>query len=132
MSSHRTNRSAVAVFVFSLLTLLVSPAALAQSDAVATMAGILVDMQHFPSDAQKQTLAAISNDGSNSEATRTIATAIHNIQHKAQPDDVAALKKVENSADATDAEKKLASIVLGFHHMAGDEAKKTLGMLANK
>ena len=132
MSFQPINRSAVAVFVFSLITLLASPAAFSQSDAVATMAGIVADMQHFPSDGQKQTLSAIANDESNSEATRAIAMAIHNIQHKAQPDDVAALKKVESSGAASGAEKELASIVLGFHHMAGDKAKKQLNMLASQ
>ncbi|MDL0432654.1 hypothetical protein QPM17_16050 [Marinobacter sp. TBZ242] len=130
MSMHRTYRSAVAVFFFSVMTLLASPAAFSQSDAVAKVAGILSEMQHFPSDAQKESLAAISNDSSHSDAIRTIATAVRNIQHKAQPDDVSALKEVRDSASASEAEKQLASIVLDFHHQPSDQAKEKLKNLA--
>ncbi len=130
MITHRTYRSAVAVFVLSILTLLVSPAALAQSGAVSRVAGILSDMQHFPSDAQKESLAAISNDSSYSEEIRTIATAVRNIQHKPQPADVSALKKIQESSSASEAEKQLASIVLDFNHQPSEQARGKLKSLA--
>eukprot|EP00163_Fabomonas_tropica_P029956 TRINITY_DN6614_c0_g1_i1.p3 TRINITY_DN6614_c0_g1~~TRINITY_DN6614_c0_g1_i1.p3 ORF type:complete len:131 (+),score=18.40 TRINITY_DN6614_c0_g1_i1:1047-1439(+) len=128
MINHRVRLNAVAVAFMSLVALFLSPAAMSQQGAVATMAGILAEMQHYPSDAEKKTLAAISSDESNTEATRTIATAILNIQHKAQTDDVEALKGVAKSG--TEAEKQLASIVMNFNHQAGSDAKETLKVLA--
>ncbi len=132
MSMHRKYRSAVAVFFFSMLALLMSPAALSQSGAVSTMAGILAEMQHYPSDAQKEKLTAISNNSSYSEAAHAIAMAIRDIKHKAQSDDVSALKKITQSASASKAEKQLASIVLDFNHQVSAEAQEKLKMLARQ
>lgn len=84
-------------------------------------------MQHFPSDAQKKSLAAINNDSSYIEDIRTIAAAVRNIQHKVQPDDVTALKRIQESSSASEAEKQLATIVLDFNHQPGESAQEKTG-----
>lgn len=126
----RRFRSAPAVWMTLLVLLAVSPAAYSQSDAVSTMAGILLEMTHFPTEEHKETLAAISEDDDASEASRTIAEAIRNIEHKAQPEDVDELQKVAAGFSGSMAEQQLANIVLDFEHKASAEARDTLEALA--
>jgi len=133
MNRYAGTRSTRAAPIIALVTLLLlSPFALAESDAIGTMAKMVSGMNHFPSDEQKETLAGISRDDSNSEATRTIADAIHDIEHKATSEDVAALKAITGDSSASEAEKALADVVIDFHHKAGAEAKETLEALAQQ
>jgi len=124
------NKHLHSAFVGLLMLLVLSPFSLAGSKAIPTMAGILAELNHYPSAPQKETLTAISTDEANSEATRTIAKAIYNISHQPKPDDVAALTKVLNDKSATSEEKQLASIVMGINHTPSAEAKKTLESLS--
>jgi hypothetical protein len=119
-----------AAFIALLALLVLSPLSLAGPSAVPTLAGILAELNHYPSAAHKETLAAISQDEANSDATRTIATAIHNIEHKAKPDDVAKLTKIQGDDKATAAEKQLAAIIMELSHSANAEAKKALKALS--
>lgn len=117
--------------VIALFTLLViAPLSLAESNAIASMARILTELNHYPSAEQKATLAAISKDEGNSEATRAIAEAIHNVEHKANSEDVATLKIVTETESTTEAEKQLAEIVMNLNHSVSPETKKALEALA--
>lgn len=117
--------------VIALFTLLViAPLSLAESNAIASMARILTELNHYPSAEQKATLAAISKDEGNSEATRAIAEAIHNVEHKANAEDVATLKIVTETESTTEAEKQLAEIVMNLNHSVSPETKKALEALA--
>ena len=63
--------STLSAAVIALFTLLViAPVSFAESNAIATMARILTELNHYPSAEHKATLAAISKDEANSEATR--------------------------------------------------------------
>lgn len=146
MKLYNKTHSAPAVSIIALFTLLLlAPLSFAESesvteshssvkaDAIPAMAGIVAGLNHFPSAEQKETLAAISGDESNSEATRAIADAIHNMEHKAKPEDVAALKEiVAEGSSASEAEKQLAAIVMNISHKAGPEAQKTLETLSQQ
>jgi len=117
--------------VIALFTLLViAPLSFAESNAIATMARILTELNHYPSAEQKVTLAAISKDEGNSEATRAIAEAIHNVEHKAKAEDVAKLKIVSEIKSTTEGEKQLAEIVMNLNHSVSAETKKALEALA--
>ncbi|MGB3610765.1 MAG: hypothetical protein WA987_10360 [Cellvibrio sp.] len=117
--------------VIALITLLViAPLSLAESNAIATMARIVAELNHYPSAEHKETLAAISQDEANSEATRAIAEAIHNVEHKAKPDDLEKLKVVSETESATEEEKQLAEIVMNLNHSVSAETKKALEALA--
>lgn len=118
------------VAIVAVLVLIAAPWSFAGSGAVPDMARILANLNHYPSAEQKEALAAISKDESNSDATRAIANAIHNIEHKITAEDAAALKAITESDAASDAEKKLASIALGINHFASEEDKKALEALA--
>lgn len=122
--------STLSAAVIALFTLLViAPVSFAESNAIATMARILTELNHYPSAEHKATLAAISKDEANSEATRAIAEAIQNVEHAAKADDVAALKIVSETESTTAEEKQLAEIVMKLNHSVSPETKKALEAL---
>lgn len=124
-------RKTSTISIIALFTLLViTPLSLAESNAIATMARILTELNHYPSAEQKVTLAVISKDESNSEATRAIAEAIHNVEHQAKADDVGTLKIVSETESTTEEEKQLAEIVMHLNHSVSAETKKALEALA--
>lgn len=128
MQRKTSTLSAAVIAVFTLL--IIAPLSFAESNAIATMAHILTELNHYPSNEQKETLAAISKDESNSEATRAIAEAIHNIEHKPKAEDVATLKIVSETESTTEEEKQLAEIVTNLNHSVSAETKKALEALA--
>lgn len=132
MTMHSTLRSISAAVVAVCSLLVLTPPAFAESDAVPTMAGIVAELNHFPSPEQKQTLAAIRSNEGSSTATVAIADAIYNVEHKAQADGVAQLKAVVASDSASADEKELAKVVLKLNHTASDEAQETLRSLAQQ
>lgn len=97
--------------------------------AIKSVAGILTNLNHFASDADKATLMAISEDEGNGRGIRAVATAVHNIQHAATADDKEIMGTVLASDRAQAGVKSLAGIVAEFNHMVSDEAKATLGSL---
>ncbi|MEQ8953456.1 MAG: hypothetical protein RL120_04920, partial [Gammaproteobacteria bacterium] len=72
--------------VLAALALLSQPT-LAQDDpnsaAATQIAAILVSLNHFPSDADKETLNAIANNASLAQAVRDMASAVASISHAA-------------------------------------------------
>lgn len=103
----------------------------AQMDATKSMATILISLNHFPSDADKEMLMGIANNSGNSEAIQAIAKAVHNFEHQASAADKEALNGIAGDSSASDAEKTLATIVVGINHTASAEAKATLAELQN-
>jgi len=72
------------IAVVSIVLLLGSVASLvnaAESKAVQTMAGILLHLQHYPTDAAKQSLKQIIEDKSATKDERTVAQALIDVQH---------------------------------------------------
>ena len=94
-----------------------------------TIAGILVGLNHFPSDSDKTALMAIAEDDSNGRAYRAVATAVSNIQHGATDADKEILNRIIASDQAPDEVKALAEVVVGLMHSAGADAKETLQAL---
>lgn len=115
-----------------LLTLLLAAGgpALAADSPAASLAGVLVNMNHFPSDADKATLHGIASDESVDEDLRAIAQAIAGIQHTPQPTDQARLNGILSDESASPAEKTLAGAVLRFEHKVSVEDKAALEALA--
>ena len=98
-------------------------------DATKTIAGILANMNHFASDAEKATLMAIAADESNNRGVRAIATAVSNIQHAATAEDKEVMGRIMGADMAPAPVKSLAGVVAEFNHMASAEAKATLASL---
>jgi len=84
---------------------------------IATMAGIVMNMNHFPGDAEKKKLNDIASTAK-SDAEKTIATAILNIKHAPSPADKAKLELIAADPDAAAPVRDLASIVADFNHQA--------------
>jgi hypothetical protein len=98
-------------------------------NALKTMAGIMMHLNHYPSSEEKQTLHDISTDSGNSKHIRTIAQAMFNLQHSAAAADVPKLKAVITDMDAPQEVRDLASIVLNINHHPSMADKKRLGTM---
>lgn len=109
-----------ALAIFSPLTMADDAA------ATKTIAGVLVNLNHFPSADEKAALKALTEDESAGQAFRTVALAVHNIQHAATAEDKEALAALMANDMAAPAAKKLAEIVAGINHMPSADAKMAL------
>ena len=98
------------------------------ADNVSTMAGIVLSLQHFPSDADKAALAAIASSDA-SAAEKTVAEAIAGIQHKASAEGMAALTAIAADESQPGDLRELAAIVAGINHVPSAEAKAALTAL---
>ncbi len=96
------------------------------ASAQKTIAGILAGMNHFPSDAQKAELMAISSDESSGRGNQLIASAVHDIQHAPTAEGKAAMQQIIDYPQAPAETKALAKVVLEFNHMASADAKAVL------
>ena len=100
--------------------------ALAASAAVREMAGIMMHLEHYPSDAEKARLNAIAADQGSSAQERVIATAMLNLKHHAAAGDVDKLKMVSGDISAPVEVRELAGIVLSLNHMPSTADKGKL------
>lgn len=133
MTTHSKNRlSSITAIISFFSLLLIVPLSSANSDAIPQMATIVSEINHFPSDEQKEALSDIGNNKDYSEATRIIAKAIHDIEHQPTDEHIAALSEIIKSPSASDAEKQMAEIVMVFNHTVSSEAEDTLEKLANE
>lgn len=118
------------VMLSSAGLMLGAQSALAASEAVREMAGIMMDLNHYPGDAEKARLGAIAADKGSTEQERVIATAISNLEHKVAEGDVDKLKKVMNDASAPAEIRDLAGIILNISHKPSAADKRKLEVMA--
>lgn len=121
----------VILSVVLLLGIVATVTNAAESKAVQTMAAILLHLQHFPSDADKQSLKQITEDKSATGDERIVAQALMDVQHTVAAADKPKLEAIVNDAKAPDSVKTLASILLNLKHMPSESDKeklKALGM----
>ncbi len=113
--------------VVSVLGLMLgAQTALAASAAVKEMAGIVMHLDHFPSDAGKVKLKGIVDNKGSTEQERVLATAISNLEHQVAAKDKDKLKQVMNDAAAPAEVKELAGIILNINHKASAADKTKL------
>ena len=112
-----------------LLGLAANLANAAESKAVQAMAGILTNIQHVPSDADKQALAQITQDKTTTADERTVAQALMNVQHTAAAADKSGLEAIVSDAKASGSVKTLATVILGLHHFPSASDKEKLRAL---
>ena len=123
----RNPKSILATMLF--LGLAANLASAAESKAVQAMAGILTNIQHVPSDADKQALAQISKDKATTADERTVAQALMNVQHTAAAADKSGLEAIVSDAKASSSVKTLATVILGLHHFPSASDKEKLRAL---
>ena len=116
--------------VLALLATTYAPLSYADGD-VATMTGIVISLQHFPDDADKEALAAISA-GDGSDSVKAVANAIAGINHKVSADDKATLEAIAADDSQPADLRELAGIVAGVNHMPGADAKAKLAELTGR
>ena len=120
---------AMAGLALSLGFTLGTPVLSAEDSSTETMAVILVDLNHFPTDAEKETLQAIVDDEAASEQERTVASAMINLQHKATAADKEKMKMIMDDESASANLRELAGIVYRLDHKPNDTDKAWLSAL---
>jgi hypothetical protein len=110
--------------------LLAAQPALAASAAVREMAGIMVHLSHYPSDAEKAKLQGIVDSPDSTGPERVLAGAIMNLKHKARAEDKDKLKQLADDAAAPAEVRDLAGIVMNINHKpSGDDKRKLEKMM---
>jgi hypothetical protein len=100
------------------------------ASAQKTIAGVLNSLNHFPSDADKAALMAISEDDSVGEGYKALAGVVANISHSANAEGKAVAARIMESDMAPADLKTLAEIVANLNHMASaDDKAKLMAML---
>ena len=102
----------------------------AESQAVQTMATILLHLQHFPTDADKQSLKQITEDKSATKDERTVAQALMDVQHTAAAADKPKLEGIVKDDKAASSVKTLATVILNLKHTPSESDKEKLKALA--
>ena len=125
LMSYRTAILSVVLFLGAVATV----ANAAESKAVQTMATILLHLQHFPTDADKQSLKQITEDKSATKDERTVARALMDVKHTAAAADRPELEAIVKNDKAAGSVKTLASIILSLKHMPSDSDKEKLTAL---
>ena len=101
------------------------------SDATNTMAQIMIQLNHFPSAEDKNSLQAISANTTSSDAEKILAGIIGRIAHKPAAADVATLEVM--SADSSAPEIQiLAQAILGTMHKPDAASLKALNTLVSE
>ncbi len=113
-------------FVSLLGLMLGAQSALAASAAVREMAGIMVNLEHHPSDAEKVKLKGIVDNKGSTGQERVLATAIANLSHSVAAEDKDKLKQVAGDAAAPAEVRELAGIILNISHKPGAADKGKL------
>ena len=119
-------KSRILLCLVSMVGLMLgAQSALAASQAVREMAGIMVHLEHYPSDAEKATLKGIVDNKGSTAQERVLATAISNLKHKAAAGDTDKLKQVMGDTTAPAEVRDMAGIILNINHMpsAADKSK---------
>ena len=120
---------AIVGLTLSLGLTLGTPALCAEVGSAETMAAILIDLNHLPTDAQKETLQAIVDDGAASEQEQAVATAMINLQHKATAADKEKMKAIMDDESASADLRELAGVVYRLNHKPDDSDKAKLSAL---
>lgn len=103
------------ICLLCLMMLVVQPV-LAATSAVREMAGILVNLEHYPSAAEKSRLKELAANKDNTEQEKVVANAIANLSHTASDADKSKLKKLMDDATAPAEVRDLAVIILRLNH----------------
>lgn len=115
---------------FALLGLLSQPAMAQDAQAaLKQIADIVASLNHFPSDADKATLAEIAGNDSLPQGVRNMADTVANISHAATADGKAQMAAIQENPQAPDYAKALAGIIASVNHVPSDDAKATLAEL---
>jgi len=118
------------LLVLPILFLAVSPVASAGNSAFSTIAGIVMHLNHYPSDSEKQTLVNIVHDDHATSGEQTLAGALMRMRHSVQGGDASALQTLASDKQSTQGERELANIILGInHHPSSDDMRRLQSLI---
>jgi hypothetical protein len=118
--------SLLAAMVLSLSTPL-----FAENTEIGSMAGILLEMNHFPNEAQTAALQAIMADSQVDASVRVIAKAIRSIKHQATAQDKQVLSAIAADDKKSAGTRTLAGVVINFNHQVTAFQKPQLEALVS-
>lgn len=102
--------------IIIVIILPVTQLSLADETAIGTMAEIMINLKHFPSESDKQRLQAIADSSERSEAEIVVAIAITNFKHQAAAADNEKLNAIV-ADETTPAElRDLAAVIVSTNH----------------
>ena len=101
---------------FMCVMLLMAQPVLAASTTVQEMAGMLVNLEHYPTATEKSRLMELAGSKASTEQEKVVASAIANLSHSAADADKPKLKQVMDDASASAEVRELAGIILGLNH----------------
>jgi hypothetical protein len=123
-------RVTLASALLLLVAFFVKPVVAQESQAVKTIAGILVTVNHFPSDEQKKTLQALAAESTTTAQEKVLIQALVGMQHRISAADKPKVEAVMKDANAPEGVKTIATILDTFLHTASAADKETLKKLA--
>ncbi|MEE8339460.1 MAG: hypothetical protein V3R56_04900 [Xanthomonadales bacterium] len=120
----------VSIIVCSAL-LMISSLAFADTAATRTMADITMKLNHYPSDSEKQTLAAIADSDDSSVSEIAVATAISNLKHKVTAGDKEKLNSIIADDSVPEDLRAVAGILISINHRPTESDIEQLGKIAS-
>ena len=124
-------RNLIAVLSGLCLLLYVASAnAEENQQALSSMANIMLNLNHYPSDGEKKQLGKFISDMSLSSNVRTIAQAMSNLEHTAKDEDKEKLSAIMKDDAASESEKTLASVIYSVNHKPSSADKEKLSKIA--
>ena len=90
------------------------------------MADIMINLEHFPTEDEKQKLQSILDSDSSTDQEKIIANSIMNIQHSPSAEDQDKLQLIIDNTTATSTVNTLARIVQSFSHGISKTDKRKL------
>ncbi len=90
------------------------------------MADIMINLEHFPTEDEKQKLQSILDSDSSTDQEKIIANSIMNIQHSPNAEDQDKLQLIIDNTTATSTVNTLARIVQSFSHGISKTDKRKL------
>jgi len=118
------------LLVLPILFLAAVPTASAADSTISTIAGIVMHLNHYPSDSEKQTLASIVHDHHATTGEQALAGALMRMRHSVQGSDASALRTLASDKQSSHGERELATILLGItHHPSSDDMRQLQSLL---
>ena len=122
------------IIILSLLTFQFQSEIFAHNDHenninIKSMAKILLEMNHFPSDSNKKVLQNMINSNAATKNEKIIANAILKIKHSNDTSDEVLLQSLIDDADTTKAIKNLSRSILTFNHNINSSDRENLEII---
>jgi len=106
----------IACTAFLAAVVMILPAAASADSTISQMATMVINLNHYPSEAEKKVLAGIVADEHASRGEKVIAGALMRMQHRVAGSDAEKLMQLESDESASGAERELAAILRGIAH----------------